>query len=397
MTGVAIRLAHSFGLHREGSKPNLSPFQTELRRRLWWQIVHLDIRCSEDRASDPFILPNSFTTKLPLNINDSDMDPQSIDLIPERTGFTEMTKTRGAQLCWEVVMRIAWDAFEPKTLSNDGEENTQPTVSFEEKSGLINQLEKTLEDQIVIHCNPEEPLQWMTLAVSRLVVARLRLSTYYPPAHSGRPIPHHVVSRETVLKTATQNLEWCHLLDTESAVANWRWWMNTHVQWHALAATLAELCVQDKGPSVERAWTIVDVVFDDWTARIADSDKNTLWRAIKKLMSKAQAKRNESKTQMANAMPQQQLPLPPFRPFSPLQDPSLANVPYHPNSVLGYAHNLNLEHSIASDIFSSLDINSTGDSINWTEWDEFMQDFEMVDAATVPLGDVQQNDNQNWW
>lgn len=402
MTGVAIRLGHALGLHREGSKPRLSSFQTELRRRLWWQIVNLDIRSCEDRGSDPFILANSFNTIKPLNINDSDMHPQSKEPLIERKDFTEMTKTRGSHVVWEAALRVGF-----MMPVREGEESPQPMLTFEEKTALINRLEKKLEDEIVVHCDPKEPLQWVTSVVARLVVARLRLATYHPPMQDGRLSIHQHVSRETVLKAAVQNLEFCHLLDTEPAVAKWQWWFNTRVQWHALAATLAELCVQDKGALVERAWKIVDVVFEDWAARIADSRNGMLWRPIKKLMSKAQAKRDESRPQ--TAVPQPQLPLPQFRPYSPLQDPSLANVPYHPDSVLGYAHSIKLDQGTTSDILSSLNVgdtgdtlsslnvNDTGDTINWAEWDDFMQDFEMVDAGATDSNIIQQDVSQTWW
>ena len=397
MTSVAMRLGHSFGLHREGSKPGLSPFQTESRRRLWWQIIHLDVRCCEDRASDPCIWPNSFNTKQPLNINDSDMDPQSMEPLVERKEFTDMTKIRATHIVWDAAMRLLWDAVGFTVLVREGEENPQPTLSIEEKSSRINQLEKDLETEIVVYCDPKEPLQWVTLVVARLVISRFHLAIYHPPLYNGRSTSHQHVSRETVLKAAVQNLGYSHLLDTEPAVAKWQWWFNTHVQWHALAAVLVELGVQDKGSLVERAWRIVDVVFDDWAARIADSKNGMLWRAIKKLMSKAQAKRNESKVQTPSTVTQQQLPLPQFQPYSPLQDPTLANIPYHPNSVLGYAKTLNLEQDPAADILSSLNVNDTDDTINWAEWDEFMQDFDIADAGATDPNAIEQDISQTWW
>jgi hypothetical protein len=47
LTGLAIRLAQSLGLHRDGEVFNLPPFNVEMRRRLWWQVVTLDVRSSE--------------------------------------------------------------------------------------------------------------------------------------------------------------------------------------------------------------------------------------------------------------------------------------------------------------------------------------------------------------
>ena len=75
LTGLAIRIAQSLGLHRDGTKFGLSPFDTEMRRRLWWQVCILDTRASEDHGSDPSIGDFSYDTEFPMSINDEDLDP----------------------------------------------------------------------------------------------------------------------------------------------------------------------------------------------------------------------------------------------------------------------------------------------------------------------------------
>lgn len=41
MVGLAIRIANSLGLHRDGSNFGLNPYDTEMRRRCWYQILAL--------------------------------------------------------------------------------------------------------------------------------------------------------------------------------------------------------------------------------------------------------------------------------------------------------------------------------------------------------------------
>ena len=41
LTGLLLRMGHSLGVHRDGVQFGLSPFDTEMRRRLWWQICTL--------------------------------------------------------------------------------------------------------------------------------------------------------------------------------------------------------------------------------------------------------------------------------------------------------------------------------------------------------------------
>lgn len=91
MTGLLIRIGQSLGLHRDGQQFGLSPFETEMRRRLWWLICSLDVRTSEDHGSDPSIIEHSFDTKFPLNVEDEDLDPDMKETPLERDGRTEMT------------------------------------------------------------------------------------------------------------------------------------------------------------------------------------------------------------------------------------------------------------------------------------------------------------------
>lgn len=41
-TGLAVRLAQSLGMHRDGDALHPGPFDAEMRRRLWWGLCILD-------------------------------------------------------------------------------------------------------------------------------------------------------------------------------------------------------------------------------------------------------------------------------------------------------------------------------------------------------------------
>ncbi|KAH6885014.1 hypothetical protein B0T10DRAFT_361604, partial [Thelonectria olida] len=76
MTGLLARVAVSAGLHRDGSNfPGMSPFNIEMRRRLWWNILFIDVRSGVDQISEASLHDEMFDTKLPTNVNDSDLDP----------------------------------------------------------------------------------------------------------------------------------------------------------------------------------------------------------------------------------------------------------------------------------------------------------------------------------
>jgi Fungal specific transcription factor domain len=89
---VALRIAQRLGLHRDGSHyTNLSPFKQEIRRRLWWHTIMLDSRMGEDLSFDPRIYDMMADTKLPRNLNDSDLTLDMTELPESRVGCTDMT------------------------------------------------------------------------------------------------------------------------------------------------------------------------------------------------------------------------------------------------------------------------------------------------------------------
>lgn len=50
LTGLALRLVQSLGMHRDGSQFQLSIFEAEMRRKIWWGLCGLDVPASEDHS-----------------------------------------------------------------------------------------------------------------------------------------------------------------------------------------------------------------------------------------------------------------------------------------------------------------------------------------------------------
>jgi hypothetical protein len=96
LSSLALRIAQGLGLHRDGSNySNVTPFRQEMRRRIWWQTVILDSRASEEIGCDSTIHEMmAADTKLPRNLNDSDMSFDMKELPESRVGFTDMTVSR---------------------------------------------------------------------------------------------------------------------------------------------------------------------------------------------------------------------------------------------------------------------------------------------------------------
>ncbi|KAK1636052.1 fungal-specific transcription factor domain-containing protein [Colletotrichum phormii] len=311
---LVVRLAQALHLHRDGINPTLPPFEAEMRRRLWWMIVVLDIRAAEDRGTEAAIPRQSYNTRLPFNLDDDDFGPATTNPLEDRTGPTEMTFC----LCTSMSSGI-FGNLRPRhpqlALDNDG--TPEPTTSEDEIMAHAQRLEALFGtappktpasdgsgsgsgggggggggsdgDQDTRHL----PANHAAVTV-RIIILKMWLSAQYPftpRASTATAKPR--VARETMLRTAVNTIE---LVEYSSATYRERfgWWIDSYVQWHPLAVALAELCVQTRGELVERGWRVVDRNFHGMRERIADTRRGTLWRPLKKLLRRARAARAEA-------------------------------------------------------------------------------------------------------
>lgn len=90
LNGTLVRIGQKMGYHRDGELLGLDPFETEMRRRLWWQIIVQDSKYAMFSGLSQSLLPHHWDTKAPQNINDADIFPGSTEKVQPREGPTEM-------------------------------------------------------------------------------------------------------------------------------------------------------------------------------------------------------------------------------------------------------------------------------------------------------------------
>lgn len=286
LTGLVIRMAQALGVHRDGQVFGLSPFETEMRRRLWWQICNLDMRASEDHGSDPSIVEQTFDTKFPLNINDDDIWPGMTEPPEEKEGRTEMLFDLIRFTVSTTVRRLS---YAPPGPGPCRERNAR--ITLEDKERLIEELHQYLEKKYLRYCNMNVPLDWVAATVSRLILAKMWLIVHHPfqREDGGAGLPQE--TKDRLFLTSIEVIEFSCLLETETTTLKWGWLFRTYVQWHAVAFVLSQLCVRTSGPEVEKAWAAVDSVFDEWGGVVSASKRGMLWKPLRKLMARARAAR----------------------------------------------------------------------------------------------------------
>ncbi|KAF2748379.1 hypothetical protein M011DRAFT_466783 [Sporormia fimetaria CBS 119925] len=294
LTGLAIRIAQALGLHRDAGHFGLPPFEVEMRRRLWWHVCALDARASEDHGCDPTIAASQYDTKLPLNINDSDIHPDMTEYPDEREGFTDMTF---CLLRFELLVIYRTLFYIPPSPTRCTEFFANLTIQDKEK--WISDNHQRLEDKYLKNADMSVPMYWVAATVSRLVMSKMWLIVYHPEQRRDGGASLSQETKDKLFLTSLENLEYSILLETETRTMKWGWLFRTYIQWHAIAFLLSELCVRTEGEAVERAWRALETAASLWWSPLEDSSANRrdkgrqehLWKPLLKLMKKAKTAR----------------------------------------------------------------------------------------------------------
>lgn len=281
MVGLLIRMGQALGLQRDGAHfKHLSPYDVEMRRRVWWLLCVLDVRASEDQGTDYTITRGSFDTRLPLNINDADIEPGSTRTPVEREGLTDMTLPL-------VQFEFCEVARQMMTQSAKGD-----APGIEEQSRLLDGLYQRLDRRYLQYSVESGNIAyWVIVVITRLVVAKMTLFIYLPVLFSSPSEHLSDTIKSKLLVAAIEVAEYNHALNAERACRQWRWIYETYTHWHAIVYLLLEISRRPLSPIVERAWT---ALHSQWLipARSRVDTNLRIWIPLRKLMSKARKHRD---------------------------------------------------------------------------------------------------------
>ena len=179
LTGVATRIGVRLGLHRDGADLGLPPFEAEMRRRLWWQIALMESRAAEFSGVGQLLMHMNWTTRLPLNINDSSLHPSMVDLPVEENGATEMIH---CLLRYEVG-NFMKQGGPMSALDGTRQKFTSSEVPVDYKVKAIQDLEELLESRYLRYCDPSIPLHYVSAIIVRLIMCKMRFRSLHPRHH----------------------------------------------------------------------------------------------------------------------------------------------------------------------------------------------------------------------
>jgi hypothetical protein len=276
LNGLAIRIAQSIGLHRDGKKLGLSPFESEIRRRLWWYLLGRDGRAAEDLGLHEFPRPSAVTcggAQLPLNLEDSDIDPDMTELPPPRKGWTRMLAVLvNIHLCqtYADLLQLSWAP------------STSPPP-YEARDRIVAKLVETSE-RLIKDCNPVIPMHKLTIITCRFIVRKLDFVTRQQwEAHHHPEQQELLATEENLLEALDLFKEGSSMLEDE-LMRPFLWSTRSYPQYHLMLFILWNICLQPGTSCASLAFKAVEdyvKIVERTSTGVLRGPKWTIFKALR--------------------------------------------------------------------------------------------------------------------
>ncbi|KAI0120213.1 fungal-specific transcription factor domain-containing protein [Nemania sp. FL0031] len=257
LNGVTVRIAQKMGLHRDGDQLGLPPFEIEMRRRVWWQIILVDTVYALMSGLGQSLLPRSWDTKKPSNIHDADLYPTMTSLQP-RNGPTDMIY---CLVCYEVAgMIIDTPNLECVVLGNEtGLSDAAPPEVIEKARRRIHQLDLTIANILDNYCDPSMgPIHQLAAEMRHLLIGKC--SELICPARDQPEWGTEIYSPgDNLFKISIVSLEMdVALYRMAQSQGQYLWFMLTQFQIEMMIYMAGQLSERTTGSLVDRAWAVVE-------------------------------------------------------------------------------------------------------------------------------------------
>lgn len=254
------------------SQTDQAPFQIEIRNRIWWQLWYLDHRATKDFGQrDGSDSPSTF--KLPSNVDDSDLDPNSRHPVTSRIGWSEQT-----------FALVRYQIAQTRQRLNED-------ISMIQKKEIIRDCEKRLHDRYLQFCTDEHsPIQWLTRHVAHVLTMEMWFELYSADTiaitFNGLEdnSQHEQGFQDHLFLNAIDIVDTTSRLETEHLSRQWAWLLRGYQQFRPLVFLLNELQYREPCAAVAHAWKVVESALSRWP----DSSRNSAnGRLMENLKNKA--------------------------------------------------------------------------------------------------------------
>ncbi|KAJ4078992.1 hypothetical protein NW760_015003 [Fusarium oxysporum] len=277
-SGICVRIAQKMGLHRDGESLGLPPFETEMRRRLWWRIYMLDARCGLKSGLGPSMMPSAGDSKMPTNLNDSEMHPNSTIYFQDRYGPSEMAVSF---LIYSMGKFLAESpSVEASVIQHEIDMTTTVPQARANQLAELPKLAKEVENRLTHimdrFADPSTPnIYELAGHIKAQILSRVRIMASMPPTKlslSSQPLQPADKLFLVAVRVVEQSVGEYEAMER----IGFLWYMKMHFQLDLFAFMVSQLSRQPAGDMVEKAWELVSKVYQYHEELFDASEKSNL-------------------------------------------------------------------------------------------------------------------------
>lgn len=191
--------------------------------------------------------------KLPLNVNDCELDVAGAAAGEEHDGFTESSFCLMQYEITKTFNRIRSEhSLTPRTLVADRAEHR------------LHATRDAMEAKYFRYSSGESPISRFAAHIIAMILAKRRLLLYIslPYNQHSHSLPPRTC--DFLFLLGIHVLELSRTVQKARCFERWRWLGASYFQWSAATFVASELAARPQSPATRRAWHVINGLLDDW-------------------------------------------------------------------------------------------------------------------------------------
>ncbi|KAM3452643.1 hypothetical protein MY3296_004381 [Beauveria thailandica] len=287
MSATAVRLAQKMGYHHDGEKLGMTPYETEMRRRIWWQLYMHDFKLGMfSGLSQHTSFNQKWDTKVPSNLNDADLFPGSAEPVRPREGPTEM-----------IFVMIMCQVFDFKRMSATADEEAELEAAILGQSdeseynharhqAMFNKYRaqsRVVEDKLIEteekYCDPSAGNIHIAAKAFRPLMFKNMEEMLIPMRDQPEWGTEIFGPKDNLFKIMVLGSEHRLSLYQGMKEAGFMWFMRTTFSIDFFSFLTSQLCTHTRGTLADRGWAAVESTYGYHTELFDLSQKTRIAQA----------------------------------------------------------------------------------------------------------------------
>ncbi|KXJ87534.1 hypothetical protein Micbo1qcDRAFT_139241 [Microdochium bolleyi] len=256
LLGIAIRIAKRLGMHDEASLAKQTPFEAEMRRKLWWSLVLFDSRAAEKTDNKNSQLNPSWDCRVPLNISDADLRPESKEL--------QGVHGRSTEAVFGVIRSELGDYLRHASYHLDFSGASLRPIARPSPRDLEG-LQRYLEERYLQFFDQTNPLHFLAKWTTYSYIARYGLWRQFAAFADPQGKRPREADWDSAIENATRMLEADKELMASPLTRRYHWFLGFYFPLPAYLIIGKGLKAHPRSPHAARAW---DVMSDNFAVRL---------------------------------------------------------------------------------------------------------------------------------